>query len=76
MYGCVVAVVTSNLRLGDAPGNVALTRRESKLKRRSVINVSQLLTIDKSLLSERISRLGDKLSERLDEGLKLVLSLR
>src|SRR5213594_770828 len=72
----VVAIVTSNLLLGNAPGNIVLPRRHSRLKRKSVINVSQLFTIDKALLSDRISRLSDALIHRLDDGLKLVLSLK
>lgn len=71
----MVAAITSNLRLGDAPGNVRLTRRESKLARPSVVNVSQILTIDKGFLTERIGRLPDALLSRIDAGLRLALSL-
>ena len=72
----VVAIITSSLHLGNAPGNIVLPTRQSKLKRKSVINVSQLFTIDKALLSDRIGRLSDVLIHRLDDGLKLVLNLR
>ena len=71
----LVAAVSSNMRLSEAPGNVRLSRRQSRLPKDSVINVSQILTIDKSYLTERISKLtSDKISE-LEEGLRLVLSL-
>ena len=71
----IVAVVTSNLRLANAPGNVSLAKRDSDLAKESVINVSQLLTMDKSFLIEKIGRLPDKKMAALDEGLKLSLSI-
>ena len=73
----VIAVtVTSNLRLAAAPGNVELTSRESHLPRRSVVNVSQIVTLDKSYLTARVGRLQEKTMQAVDAGLRLVLSLR
>jgi len=71
----IVAVITSNVRLAAAPGNVALSRRESRLPKNSVINVSQLLTLDKSFLTERVAFLMSEKVAALEEGLRLVLSL-
>ena len=71
----VVAAITSNVRLADAPGNVRLTRRQSKLTRDSVINVSQILTLDKRFLTERVSRLSATIWTEVESGLRLVLSL-
>ncbi len=71
----VVAAISSNLVLADAPGNVRLTRRDSKLPRESVVNVSQLLTLDRRFLTERIGRLPARAIERINAGLRLVLSL-
>ncbi|MCK4340642.1 MAG: type II toxin-antitoxin system PemK/MazF family toxin [Phycisphaerae bacterium] len=71
----VVATITSNLRLAEAPGNVRLTRRQSGLDKESVINVSQLLTLDRSYLTRRARILSPRLLSALDEGLRLVLSL-
>ena len=71
----VVAAVTSNLRLAEAPGNVLLRQDESKLPRESVINVSQILTVDKSFLAEQVSVLRADVMARVDAGLKLVLGL-
>ena len=71
----IVAVVTSNTRLSEAPGNLALTPAQSGLPRDSVINVSQLITLDKRYLSERVSTLPPEQLSGLDEGLRLVLSL-
>jgi mRNA interferase MazF len=69
----IVAVVTSKLRLAQAPGNVLLERRQSRLPRNSVINVSQILTIDKVYLTERVSLLRPEIMARVEAGLKLVL---
>ena len=71
----VVAAVTSNTTLAEAPGNVMIGRRESGLKRESVINVSQVLTVGRSLLTERIRTLPARAMTQVDEGLRLVLSL-
>lgn len=75
IHTVVVAVVTSNVFLGRAPGNFVLTRRQSGLPRDSVVNVSQLLTLDRSYLTERVGRLRPTQIETLDDGLRLVLSL-
>jgi mRNA interferase MazF len=71
----VVVVVTSNLRLAAAPGNVLCKRRQTGLPKDSVINVSQVLTIDKSVLTERAGSLPASLLADVEEGIKLVLSL-
>ncbi len=71
----VVAAITSNTHLADAPGNVLLKRGQSGLRRNSVINVSQLLTLDRVLLTERIGRVPVRKLRLMEEGLRLVLSL-
>ena len=71
----VVAAVTSNLRLAQAPGNVALDSDSSGLPKESVVSVSQLLTIDRSLLDERAGVLSGSLMRAVDNGLRLVLNL-
>ena len=71
----VVAAVSSNVRLAEAPGNVLLNEDESRLPRPSVINVSQILTVDKSFLTEQVSVLGTDIMARVDAGLNLVLGL-
>jgi len=71
----IVAVITSNLRLADAPGNVLLSAGESRLPRDSVINVSQILTIDNPFLTEWIWMLPAGIMERIAAGLKLALDL-
>ena len=71
----IAAVITSNLELAAAPGNLLLRRKDSKLPRDSVVNVSQLITLDKKFLTERIGRLPKRNTGPIDEGLRLVLSL-
>lgn len=71
----IAAVITSNLRLADAPGNVQLPARGLGLARPSVVNVSQIITVDKSLLTQRIGKLPPRLLAEVDDGLRLVLSL-
>lgn len=71
----VVAILTSNLRLQTTPGNVFLTKLSVGLTKDSVVNVSQVVTLDKSFLTERISTISaDKMSD-VDDGLRLVLNL-
>jgi len=71
----VAAVITSNLRLADAPGNVRLPTKGTGLTKASVVNVSQIITVDKTFLTERIGRLNPRLLAEVDEGLRLVLSI-
>lgn len=71
----IAAVISSNARLAEAPGNVALSRRQSGLNRDSVINVSQLITLDRSYLTERVAKLSPKLLAAVEDGLRLVVSL-
>jgi mRNA interferase MazF len=71
----VVALLTSNLKLADAPGNVIVRARESGLSRDSVVNISQLYTVDKSMLAERCGHLSGRTMRTVDAGLRLVLEL-
>ena len=71
----LVAVVTSNLVLSDAPGNVRLTKSDSGLTKPSVVNVSQIVTIDREFLGKRVRLLTSRMMHRVDDGLKLVLGL-
>ena len=71
----VVAVVTSNIALATAPGNVLVRSEDSGLPKDSVVNVSQLLTLDKTRLVDRVGRVPFPLMQQVDEGMRLVLSL-
>jgi mRNA interferase MazF len=72
----VMAVaVTSNLALADAPGNVRIPKSESGLGKPSVVNVSQLVTIDRTVLTERVRALPGDVMRAIDDGLRMVLAL-
>jgi len=71
----LVTVITSNLALAQAPGNVRISKSDSGLPKASVVNVSQVLTIDRQFLTEGIGLLPGQVMDRVNEGLKLVLSI-
>ncbi len=69
----VVAAITSNVRLATAPGNVRLRKGEAGLDRPSVVNVTQLGTIDRSRLTRRLGTLSPARLTSVLEGLALLL---
>ena len=71
----IVAVITKNLSLAEAPGNVLLGTRASHLPVDSVVNLSQLVTIDRILLTEYVSTLTSRKLKQVEAGLRLVLGL-
>lgn len=71
----IVVVISSNLRLADAPGNVLVPAQASGLVRDSVVNVSQLITLDRSFLTEAIGRISERVMSEVVAGLRLVLEL-
>jgi mRNA interferase MazF len=71
----ICAAITSNMRLADAPGNVRVARRISGLLHDSVINVSQLITLDKRMLTQNVGRLPAQSLRDVEAGIKLVLAL-
>jgi len=71
----VVVALTSNMALHAAPGNVVLSKRSTRLPQASVANVSQILTLDKSFLTDRVAKIDASAMREIDDGLRLVLSL-
>jgi len=71
----IVAVVSTNLKLGSLPGNVLILRRESGLPRDSVVNVSQIFSIDRQFLDDYVGKLPGRIQASVDAGLRLVLEL-
>ena len=71
----IVAILTSNLNLAAAPGNVMIERRVSMLSDDSIANVSQVLTIDRFLLTQVVSKLPDRIMDTIDDGVRLVMNL-
>jgi mRNA interferase MazF len=71
----IVTVVTSNLRLAAAPGNVRVAARETGLRKESVVNVSQVLTVDKGVLTKRVGDLPAERLAQVEAGLRDVMGL-
>ena len=71
----ICAVVTSSMPLAEAPGNIRLSRKASGLARESIVNVSQLITLDKRLLTARVGRAPPEVLRNVDAGIRLALSL-
>jgi mRNA interferase MazF len=71
----VVASITSNIELSRAPGNVRLDASMSRLPRDSVVNVSQVATLDRRILTQHLTSLPREIMARVDTGLRLSLSL-
>jgi mRNA interferase MazF len=68
-------VITSNLGLANAPGNISLSKKDSGLPKDSVINVSQIITIDKRYLTEFVKKIRSSIMHEIENGLRLVLDL-
>jgi mRNA interferase MazF len=71
----IVLAMTTNLRLAAMPGNVAVMTAVSGLPHDSVVNVTQVVTVDKENLLERIGTLPSAVIEEVEAGLRLVLAL-
>ena len=72
----VVCVLTSNLKRAQAPGNVLLEKGEANLPQRSVVNVSQIFTVDKRDLVERIGTLSRQHVRQILDGIRLLTEPR
>ena len=72
----MVCPLTTNLKRAIAPGNVLLDQRESNLSKESVVNVSQVFTIDKTQLDEYVGTISSKRMADILKGINLVLSPR
>jgi mRNA interferase MazF len=71
----VAVVLTSNLRLVEAPGNVLVPATIAGLPKDSVVNVSQIITVDRDFLAEPAGRIRGQLLKDVENGLRLVLAL-
>jgi mRNA interferase MazF len=71
----IAVVLTSNLRLVEAPGNVLIPAKSAGLPTDSVANVSQVITLDRDFLAEPAGRIRGPLLKTIDNGLRLVLGL-
>jgi mRNA interferase MazF len=69
----VVCALTSNLKRGKAPGNVFLKKGEGNLRKDCVVNVSQILTVDKADLVDKIGMLSKSRIMQIVQGIELVI---
>jgi mRNA interferase MazF len=72
----VVSVITPDLTRAEAPGNLLLSKGEANLPKRSVVNMTQLFTVDKSQLVEKIGTLPARRVSEILDGIALVLQPR
>ena len=71
----LVIAITSTLKFGELPGNVTLRKGEANLPKRSVINMTQMKTVDKNSIKEKIGSLPKKRMIEVHEGIKLVMDI-
>jgi len=71
----LAVVLTSNLRLVEAPGNVLVPAKVAGLPKDSIANVSQIITIDRDFLTEPAGRIRGQLLKDVESGLRLVFDL-
>lgn len=72
----VFCAITSNLKRAKAPGNVLLPKGEANLPKDSVVNISQMITVDKSDLIKKIGSLSSSRIKQITEGIKLLIEQR
>jgi mRNA interferase MazF len=72
----LVCPLTTNLKRATAPGNILIEKKESNLPKDSVVNVSQVFTVDKSQLDEYVGTLSAKRMAEILDGIRLVLEPR
>jgi mRNA interferase MazF len=75
IHTAICAIISSNQLLAKAPGNIFLGKKESGLPKDSVINLSQIITLDKQLLDERVESIDKNKLKEVIKGLKLVLDI-
>ncbi len=71
----ICAVITSNLHLANAPFNILLEKNVSKLEKSSVINISQIITLDKTYLTDFVSMLPKYFISQVDYSLKQIFDI-
>jgi len=72
----IMCALTSNIKRGEAPGNVLLEKGEANLSKQSVVLVSQIFTVDKSQLGEFIGTLPERRVKQIIEGIYLMTEIR
>ncbi|MCD6535160.1 MAG: type II toxin-antitoxin system PemK/MazF family toxin [Deltaproteobacteria bacterium] len=72
----VMCAITSNLKRGLSPGNVVLKKGEANLPKKSVINITQIYTVDKSDLFEKIGKVNSEILKEILSGVHLLIEPR
>ena len=75
LHTVIAVVLSTNLRLVDAPGNVLIPAKASGLRKNSVANVSQIITVDREFLLELAGRVRGQFLKDVENGLRLILGL-
>ena len=75
IHTALAVILTSNLRLAEAPGNILCLRKHTGLPKDSVANISQVVTVDKTMLTEKLGELSLPLMRQIEAGLRLILAL-
>ena len=71
----IMLAVTSTLKFGELPGNIVLKKGEANVPKKCVINATQIKSVDKTSIKEKIGTLSKKRIDEIHEGLKLVMGL-
>jgi len=71
----IVLAVTSTMKYGELPGNVVLRKGEANLKKQCVVNVTQIKSVDKKSVQEKIGTLSNKRMTEVYEGIKLIMDI-
>lgn len=75
MHAVVAVMLTTNLRLAQAPGNVPVSKEDTALPADTVANVSQMITLHKAFLTERVSLASERIMMSVEDGIRMVLAL-
>ena len=71
----IVLALTSTMKYGELPGNVVLRKGEANLKEECVVNVTQIESVDKRSVQEKIGTLSDKRMAEVYEGIRLIMNI-
>ena len=71
----IILAITSTMKFGELPGNVVLKKGEANVLKKCVINVTQIKSVDKKSIKEKIGTLPKKRIDEVHEGLKLIMNL-
>jgi len=72
----IVVLLTTNLLFADAPGNILITKSESKLEKDSVITISQIEVIDRQRLIEKITKIDKDIMKKVENNIMFILGIK